>query len=148
VKELLRVEVISRIPELVRRAFAVATSGRPGPVVIDVPEDIAHGVHEFADADFYAVPAHEAVPALRCRPDKAALDEAAEMIVEARTPIVLAGGGVHLSNAADALAAFSQALNLPVAHTLSGKGAIACTSSLSAGLFGRYDRIANKLIEE
>lgn len=148
VKELLRVEVVARIPELVRRAFAVATSGRPGPVVIDVPEDIAHGVHEFDEADFHAVPAHEAIPALRCRPDRAALAEAAALIAEARTPIVLAGGGVHLSDAAEALAAFSQALNLPVAHTLSGKGAIACTSGLSAGLFGRYDRIANKLIEE
>jgi acetolactate synthase-1/2/3 large subunit len=148
VKELLRVEVISRIPEFVRRAFAVATTGRPGPVVIDVPEDIAHAVHEFEEADFYAVAAHEAIPALRCRPDKAALEEAAALIAEARTPIVLAGGGVHLSGAADALSALSQGLNLPVAHTLSGKGAIACTSGLSAGLFGRYDRIANKLIEE
>jgi acetolactate synthase-1/2/3 large subunit len=50
VKDVLRVEMIERIPELVRRAFAVATSGRPGPVVLDVPEDIAHAVHAF-DAD-------------------------------------------------------------------------------------------------
>ncbi|WP_412050800.1 thiamine pyrophosphate-binding protein [Hoeflea sp. Naph1] len=148
VKELLRIEIISRIPELVRRAFAVATSGRPGPVVIDVPEDISHGVYEFEESDFYAVAAHESIPAIRCRPDAAALAEAAELITEARMPIVLAGGGVHLSDAADVLTAFSQAFNMPVAHTLSGKGAIPCTSTLSAGLFGRYDRIANKLIEE
>ena len=148
VKELLRVEIISRIPELVRRAFAVATSGRPGPVVIDVPEDISHGVYEFEESDFYAVAAHEAIPALRCRPERESLAQAAEMLAEARTPIILAGGGVHLSDAAETLTAFSQALNIPVAHTLSGKGAIPCTSGLSAGLFGRYDRIANKLIEE
>ncbi|OCW58382.1 thiamine pyrophosphate-binding protein [Hoeflea olei] len=148
VKELLRIEMISRIPELVRRAFAVATSGRPGPVVIDVPEDISHGVFEFEDRDFYAVAAHEAIPALRCRPERAPLEKAAGMLADARTPIILAGGGVHLSAAADTLTAFSEALNIPVAHTLSGKGAIACTSGLNAGLFGRYDRIANKLIEE
>ncbi|KGF67898.1 acetolactate synthase [Hoeflea sp. BAL378] len=148
VKELLRIEMISRIPELVRRAFAVATSGRPGPVVIDVPEDIAHGVHEFEDQDFYAVAAHEAIPALRCRPERAPLEKAAGMLADARTPIILAGGGVHLSDAAGTLTAFSEALNIPVAHTLSGKGAIACTSGLNAGLFGRYDRIANKMIEE
>ena len=52
VKELIRVEMTSRIPELVRRAFAVATSGRPGPVLLDVPEDVAHGVHDFAPEDF------------------------------------------------------------------------------------------------
>ncbi|WP_348770734.1 hypothetical protein [Ochrobactrum sp. Marseille-Q0166] len=52
VKELLRIEIISRIPELVRRAFAVATSGRPGPVVANLPEDISHAVHEFEETDF------------------------------------------------------------------------------------------------
>ncbi|MGV6874349.1 thiamine pyrophosphate-binding protein [Pseudochelatococcus sp. B33] len=148
VKELLRVEVIHRIPELVRRAFAVATSGRPGPVVIDVPEDISHGTYAFEESDFYAVPAHQSVPAIRCRPDGEDLRSAAALIAAAKRPMVLAGGGVHLSDAADVLQAFADRLNLPVAHTLTGKGAIACSSPLSAGLFGRYDRIANKLIDE
>ncbi|MDS1135160.1 thiamine pyrophosphate-binding protein [Nitratireductor indicus] len=148
VKELLRVELVSRIPEFVRRAFAVATSGRPGPVVIDVPEDVAHGVHAFEESDFYAVEANEAIPALRCRPEKAGLEKAAGLVAEARRPIVLAGGGIHLSAACDVLSAFANELNMPVAHTLTGKGAIACSSDLNAGLFGRYDRIANKLIEE
>ncbi|MGH8818827.1 MAG: thiamine pyrophosphate-binding protein, partial [Achromobacter pestifer] len=68
VKDVLRVEKIERIPELVRRAFAVATSGRPGPVVLDVPEDIAHEVHVF-DADaFYSSANYRRAPALRCRP--------------------------------------------------------------------------------
>ena len=56
VKEAIRVEVISRIPELLRRAFAVATSGRPGPVLIAVPEDIAHGEHDFDAGDFWVDP--------------------------------------------------------------------------------------------
>ena len=56
VKELIRVEVIKRIPEHVRRAFAVATCGRPGPVLIDVPEDVAHGEHDFDAADFWIDP--------------------------------------------------------------------------------------------
>jgi len=46
VKELIRVELTSRVPELLRRAFAVATSGRPGPVLLDVPEDVCHGEHD------------------------------------------------------------------------------------------------------
>ena len=53
VKEVIRVEVTKRIPEHVRRAFAVATSGRPGPVLIDVPEDVAHGEYDFDAADFW-----------------------------------------------------------------------------------------------
>ena len=55
---------------------------------------------------------------------------------------------MHLSGASTALTAFASALNIPVAHTMTGKGAIPCTNSLSAGLFGRYDRIANGLIEQ
>jgi acetolactate synthase-1/2/3 large subunit len=61
---------------------------------------------------------------------------------------MLCGGGVHISGAAGEVQAFAEANGIPVAHTLTGKGAVACTSPLNAGLFGRYDRIANKLIEE
>ena len=53
VKELIRIESGKRIPELVRRAFAVATSGRPGPVILDVPEDVCHETHEFRADDFW-----------------------------------------------------------------------------------------------
>src|SRR3546814_6709081 len=70
------------------------------------------------------------------------------MLKSAQRPLLLCGGGVHISRAAAAVTAFAEATNIPVAHTMSGKGAIACTSALSAGLFGRYDRIANTLIDE
>ena len=147
-KELLRVETPARIPELMCRAFAVATTGRPGPVVVDVPEDVCHATYGYAEGAFAADPAHEAAPALRCRPSRDGLQRAADALAQARRPLLLAGGGVHLSGAAETLDAFSQALNLPVAHTMTGKGAVACTSTLNAGLFGRYDRIANALIAE
>jgi acetolactate synthase-1/2/3 large subunit len=147
-KELIRIEAVQRIPELMRRAFRIATSGRPGPVVVDVPEDVAHATHGFEDGAFHADPACEAAPSLRCRPDAGDLGRAARMLAEARRPMVLAGGGVHISGAAWALTEFAHALNVPVAHTMTGKGAIACTDALSAGLFGRYDRIANALIAD
>lgn len=147
VKELIRVEAIQRIPELVRRAFAVATSGRPGPVVLDVPEDVCHGSYDFAPSALRGEPAHTRIPALRCRPDAASIERAAALLATAERPIVLAGGGVHLSGAAQELSSFAHSFNFPVAHTMTGKGAIACTDALSAGLFGRYDRIANGLIE-
>ncbi|WP_121062428.1 thiamine pyrophosphate-binding protein [Chachezhania antarctica] len=147
-KEVIRVESVQRIPELLRRAFIVATTGRPGPVVLIVPEDVAHGTYGFEDEDFLCDARYEAAPALRCRPDAAALAEAAALLANAERPLILAGGGVHISQAAEDLQAFAEAAQIPVAHTMSGKGAIACTSPLSAGLFGRYDRIANGLIAD
>lgn len=147
VKDVLRIERSSRVPEVVRRAFAVATSGRPGPVVVDVPEDIAHEVYEYPVDDLWIDPATTQFPAYRHRPDAHAVASAAALIAQSERPLLLVGGGIHISGAHDALLALAEAQAIPVAHTLSGKGAIACTHQLSAGLFGRYSRIANDLIE-
>ncbi len=147
VKELIRVEMTSRIPELVRRAFAVATSGRPGPVLLDVPEDVAHGVHDFAPEDFVVDETTLKAPARRIRPDRADIERAVKLIAKAKRPLLLTGGGVHLSEAWSALTRFVEAQSIPVAHTMTGKGGIACTNPLNVGLFGRYSRIANDLIE-
>lgn len=146
VKEVIRVEVIKRLPEHVRRAFAVATSGRPGPVLIDVPEDVAHGEHDFDVSDFWVDPGTLKAQARRTRPDPSEVVAAAALIAKAERPLILAGGGIHISQAYGALQAMAEAYNIPVAHTMSGKGSIACSHPLSAGLFGRYDRIANALI--
>jgi acetolactate synthase-1/2/3 large subunit len=147
-KLVIRIEDATRIPELVRRAFAVATSGRPGPVVIAVPEDVAHGDVELPDDAFWADPATFAVPARRTRAAGVDVARAAELLRGAERPLILAGGGVHLSGAHAALLALSQRYGIPVAHTLSGKGAIPCVHPRSVGLFGRYSRIANELIED
>ncbi len=145
-KELIRIEATKRIPELLRRAFAVATSGRPGPVVIDVPEDICHGEHNFDAADFWVDETTLKAQARRTRPDPAELERAAVIIAKAERPLLLVGGGIHISQGYDALLMLAENFGIPVAHTMSGKGGIACTHPLSAGLFGRYSRIANDLI--
>lgn len=147
VKELIRVEMTSRIPELVRRAFAVATSGRPGPVLLDVPEDVCHGTHDFVAEDFVVDAATLKAPARRIRPDRADIERAARLIAGARRPLLLTGGGVHLSEAWEALTRFAEDNAILVAHTMTGKGGIACSNPLNVGLFGRYSRIANDLIE-
>jgi acetolactate synthase-1/2/3 large subunit len=147
-KELIRVEMIERIPELIARAFHVATSGRPGPVVVDIPEDICHDTHPFDPSLFEVDAALSEAPALRCRPAREDLAKAVAMLKAAKRPLMLCGGGVHISRAEGAAEALAHAINLPVAHTMTGKGAIACSDPLSAGLFGRYDRIANKLIDQ
>jgi len=147
VKEIIRVERVHRIPELVRRAFAVATSGRPGPVVLDVPEDVAHEVFEFDPDDFWCDEETASIPARRSRPDPASVKRAAAIIAGSKRPLLLAGGGIHLSGAHEALRSLAEAQNMPVTHTISGKGSLACSHPLSAGIFGRYSRIANDLIE-
>lgn len=147
VKEMIRIESGKRIPELVRRAFAVATSGRPGPVILDVPEDVCHETFEFSADDFWIEPGTMSIPARRTRPGKDDVSRAAALLEKSKRPLLLVGGGVHLSDDYEALQEFAETYNIPVAHTMSGKGSIACTHSLSAGLFGRYTRIANDLIE-
>jgi acetolactate synthase-1/2/3 large subunit len=146
VKDLIRIEQTQRIPELLRRAFAIATSGRPGPVLVDVPEDVCHGEHEFTADEFAIDPATLAAPARRIRPGRDEVARAAALLASAKRPLLLVGGGIHLSAAWDAVLRFAETLRIPVAHTMSGKGAIPCTHPLSVGLFGRYSRIANDLI--
>jgi acetolactate synthase-1/2/3 large subunit len=147
VKEVIRIEVGERIPEHIRRAYAVATSGRPGPVLLNVPEDICHGIFAFDEAALYCDSSTTEAPSRRSRPARSDVERAAAILAGAKRPVILAGGGVHLSGAADSLTAFAEQQSIPVAHTLSGKGAIPCTHALSLGLFGRYTRTANDLLE-
>ena len=146
VKELIRVERGHRIPELMRRAFAAATSGRPGPVILNIPEDIAHNTWEYPQDEFYVDPSTLSVPARRIRPEKVGLKKAAALIRKAERPVLLVGGGIHLSRAYPELLSFVETFNIPAGHTLSGKGGLPCTHPLCINLFGRYDRVANDLI--
>ena len=146
-KELIRVEMIERLPELVRRAFQVATSGRPGPVVLDIPEDICHATYPFNSEELDVIQNYQSAPAMRMRPSQSSILEAVKMLEKSKSPLILAGGGIHISGATNTLENFAEKYGIPVAHTMTGKGAIACTNQLNAGLFGRYDRIANNVIE-
>jgi acetolactate synthase-1/2/3 large subunit len=145
-KELIRVERGHRIPELMRRAFAVAASGRPGPVILNIPEDVAHNKWDYPQDEFYVDPSTRSIPARRTRPDRVEMRKAAALIRQAERPVLLVGGGIHLSRAYDELRFFVEALNIPAAHTMSGKGGLPCTHPLCLNLFGRYDRVANEFI--
>ena len=147
-KEVICVESVQRIPEAVRRAFAVATSGRPGPVVINLPEDVCHAEYDFPVSDLYADLVNVQAPAHRAQPPASDLAIAAEKIAKAERPILLIGGGIHISRAYEALDRIASAENIPVAHTITGKGSMPCAHPLNAGLFGRYTRCGNDLIEK
>jgi acetolactate synthase-1/2/3 large subunit len=148
VKASITINRIERVPELFRRAHTIATGGRPGPVNVNVPEDVCHGTFDFPDDDFYADPLSIEACSRRPRPDSQLVDRAAALIRAAKSPVLLVGGGIHLSKAYAELAEFVDLTGTPVAYTISGKGSLADTHPLVAGLCGRYSRFANQLIEK
>jgi acetolactate synthase-1/2/3 large subunit len=147
-KQVIFVDRIERIPELVRRAFAIATGGRPGPVLIDMPEDVFHGVHDFAADDLYADEATKAIGARPIRPDQATTERAAELLARAQRPVAILGGGIHLSGAHRQLERFISETGIPAACTISGKGALKDDHPLALGLCGRFSRIANEVVRD
>jgi acetolactate synthase-1/2/3 large subunit len=146
VKSSIKIDRIERIPELIRRAVTISTAGRPGPVHVDVPEEIMHGTHDYADRDLYADADSSVVGGRRARPDWTMVDRAAHRIRAAERPLILAGGGIHLSEAYAELRALAEAWSIPVAYTISGKGSIPDSHPLCVGLVGRYSRFANDLL--
>lgn len=141
-------QIPERMPHLVRAGAIRAVAGVPGPVYIGMPSEALE-----LEVPGYVAPApgsvQVAVPWQRPRPDGALVDEALAAIRSAKRPVLLAGNGIHLSRAYDALLGAVEALNLPVATSLSGKGSIAETHRLSIGTVGRYSRnYANALVRE
>jgi acetolactate synthase-1/2/3 large subunit len=147
-KASIRIERIDRVPELIRRAMTIAVSGRPGPVHVDVTEDVMHANHEFPDSDLYADPASTRVGVRKVRPDQDAIDAASAILADARRPLIVVGGGVHLSQAYGELTDLVDATGIPVTYTMSGKGAIDDRHPAVLGLIGRYSRAGNDLIKD
>ncbi len=129
-----RVEQITAIPEIVRKAFRTATLEKPGPTHIELPENLAAMV---VDVD--------AVPLIPGRayfpePTDEAIDHAADLIARSERPIILAGNGVLRRRAAPGLRALARGLHVPVAATFMGKGAIDDRSHLSLMAVGLQAR--------
>jgi acetolactate synthase-1/2/3 large subunit len=132
-------ELLAVVPD----AFRVATSGRPGPVVIDVPKDVQSATIDVGDLPAPGRP--EAPP--EARPDDVA--SAAAMVNAARRPILLVGAGVIVANAAAALRAVADRAGIPVAATLLGLGALPHDHPLFLGMVGMHAaRATNLLLEE
>jgi len=127
-----RVDHPSRAEDYIDLAITVATSGRPGPVVLLLPSDILEMPAQ--PARFRRTSSLGAFPLDRVRPEAAAIAQAADLIAKAELPIVIAGGGVHISNATAELKELQTTASLPVATTNMGKGAVAETSPLSLGV--------------
>ncbi|MFN9644142.1 MAG: biosynthetic-type acetolactate synthase large subunit [Cyanobacteriota bacterium] len=126
----------SQIGRIVAEAFLIASSGRPGPVLIDVPKDV--GSEEF---DYVPVAPGTAIPAgykPTPDPDPDRLRQALDLIRQAHRPLLYVGGGAVSSGAQDAVAALAERFQIPVTTTLMGKGAFDERHPLSLGMLGMH----------
>ncbi len=138
---------IAEIQPMVNAAFYIASSGRPGPVLIDMPKNVQSDTAEIELGITQKIEARGYKPALD--PDLSKISEAADLLAEALEPIILAGGGVISSNASDELMQMSDLLMAPVATTFMGKGAFPEGHPLSVGCIGMHGNpAANRLIGE
>lgn len=128
------IDRVDQIPHAVRSAFRAMTTGRPGATHICLPYDVQK--HALDPADVWAQPGHDRYPAYRSAPDPAAVAEAADRLVAARSPVLICGGGVLIAGAGAALDALATLLNAPVCSSVSGQGSLASSHPLNAGVVG------------
>ncbi len=125
------VREVADIPRIVNEAFQLAQGGRPGPVLIDLPKDISAGMGEFIDTT--PVPLPKA-----CEPDAGALHEAGKMLSRARRPLVIAGGGIAISNSVEVFRRFVARTGVPVTSTLKGLGVMSTDDPGFVGMLGMH----------
>jgi len=136
---------VEDLPRIVKEAFLIASTGRPGPVLIDLPKDVSTAEFEFE----YPKKVHLRGYHPDIDIDVNAVKRAASMIAEASRPVIYAGGGVIISNASPELLKFAEAIMAPVTTTLLGIGAFPESHPLSLGMLGMHGtRYANYAIQE
>ena len=123
------------IAAAVREAFQIATSGRPGPVLVDITKDAQQGTAGFSFAE--AAPA-KARPHPMLRAESSAIRDAVALIARAKKPVILAGHGITQSGAEREVLAFAETQGIPIASTLLGLGAIPAAHPLSLGMMGMH----------
>ncbi|MCC8025793.1 MAG: biosynthetic-type acetolactate synthase large subunit [Clostridium sp.] len=126
------VKDVNRLATVIRRAFTIAQSGRPGPVLVDITKDVTAALCEYERQ----VP--EAIVPQSDTIREEDMDRAVEMIRKARKPFIFAGGGAVLANASEELRAFANKIQAPVADSLMGKGAFDGAHELYTGMVGMH----------
>ncbi len=137
---------IHELPYIVREAFYIARTGRPGPVLIDIPKDVQQEKIEFVyPQDEIRLPGYR--PPQKARPDE--IERALELIHQAERPVILAGHGIMMSGATNEVRELAERAQIPVALTLLGKGALPESHPLTIGMMGMHGEAAsNYAIQE
>ncbi len=139
-KRIYRVDRVADLPRIVERAFHLSQAGRPGPVLVDVPMDIFSA--DLPVGAFSQMPAPIVRPAL----DASTAERIAQALAEAERPVLYVGGGVLGGHATTELLALAETLEVPVAHTLMGKGCMREDHPLLLGMTGFWGTpIANEI---
>ncbi len=125
------VKNVEELADTIRRAFAIARSGRPGPVLVDITKDVTAAVCEYVPK-----PVEAASRTYRCTEEE--IDRAVEYIRAAKKPYIYLGGGAVTSDACEEVAAFSELIDAPVCDTLMGKGAFDGRSDRYTGMIGMH----------
>lgn len=125
------VKDVNNLAATIRKAFAIAKKGRPGPVLIDIPKDVTANKAEYIKEEPVAVEPSQNI----CETQ---LDKAVEMIKEAKKPYIFVGGGAILSGASEELYTFAKKVDAPVTDSLMGKGAFPGTDPLYTGMLGMH----------
>ncbi|MEM7413005.1 MAG: biosynthetic-type acetolactate synthase large subunit [Myxococcota bacterium] len=145
VKHSYLVKEAAEIPRIVREAFHVATTGRPGPVLIDVPKDIGQGPCDAPFTDELDLPGYS-IPA---RGDTDAIAEMARHLSASKKPLLYVGHGAVIAGAGKAITSLAEKLRAPVVNTLLGKGAVDETHPLHLGMLGMHGTAyANKAVAD
>ena len=126
------VKDVTQLADTIRRAFTIAKSGRPGPVLVDITKDVTALKTEYTykEPDF--------IPPYTSEMRESDIDQAVEMINQASKPFVFVGGGAVISGAQDELAEFVHTINAPVTDSLMGKGAFSGEDELYTGMLGMH----------
>jgi acetolactate synthase I/II/III large subunit len=125
---------VNEIPRVIREAFHVATTGRPGPVLVDFPKDIANQTMEWYWPEKVDMPGYK--PTTKGHPKQ--IKDAARLIQSAKMPVILAGGGILKANATNELREFAELGNIPVCTTLMARGVMPDAHPLCLGMPGMH----------
>ena len=129
---------IADIPRIIREAVHIATTGRPGPVVIDLPKDVVAKETAFINDPEINLPSYQ--PTLR--PNEMQIKKILKQLGKAKKPVIVAGGGVSYSESAKELVAFAERYQIPVVTSLLGQGTIATSHPLFLGMGGMHGSYA------
>ncbi|WP_077625078.1 acetolactate synthase large subunit [Sediminibacillus massiliensis] len=133
-----QVQDIADLPRIVKEAFHIASTGRPGPVVVDIPKDIsANPCGDNYDTDFH-LPGYQPT----VKPNPLQIKKLADALGKSKKPVILAGAGVLFGNASEELKRFAETHDLAVATTLLGLGGFPGNHSLSLGMAGMHGTYA------
>ncbi|HDR0612767.1 acetolactate synthase 3 large subunit [Pasteurella multocida] len=136
VKHSFLVKSAAEIPETIKKAFYIASTGRPGPVVIDLPKDVVNPAHKFTYHYPEKVELRSYNPTIQGH--KGQIKKALKALLVAKKPVLFVGGGVITANCSDKLTQFAKTLNLPVTSSLMGLGAYPSSDKQFLGMLGMH----------